>query len=62
MTPLCCAAWLVALIVLPVLIILWATESQDQRIRRFKRQYGLSERVLAKRFGVTRHRVRVALA
>ena len=57
---------LLLLITLP-LVILWRlslTPQQDQarRIRQARRVTGLSQEKLAARFGVTRHRVRVALA
>jgi len=61
MTPLCLLAWAAVLIVLPLLIVLWLTESREQRIRRFSRK-GMSQRQLAAHFNVTRYRVRVALA
>ena len=62
MTPLCLLAWAAVLIVLPVLILLWVTESKPQRIRRYQRQYGLSQRRIADRLGITRYQVRTALA
>jgi len=57
---------LLLLITLP-LVILWRlslTPEQDQarRIRQARRVTGLSQVKLAARFGVSRHRVRVALA
>ena len=61
MTPLCLMAWAAVLIVLPVLILLWLTESQEQRIRRFSCK-GMSQRELAAHSGTTRWQVRVALA
>jgi len=56
---------LLLLITLP-LVILWRlslTPEQDQarRIRQARRVTGLSQVKLAARFGVSRHRVRVAL-
>ena len=57
----CFAAWALALIVLPILILLWATESQPQRARRL-RSYGLSQRAIADRLGCSRWQVRQALA
>jgi len=62
MTPLCLLAWAAVLIVLPVLILLWATESREQRIRRFSRTKGWSQRQIAAHFGTTRWQVRIALA
>jgi len=42
-------------------VILWATESREQRIQRWHRS-GQSQRAIASRLGVTRYQVRVALA
>ena len=56
MTPLCICAWVA------VLILLWITESKLQRIRRFHRQYGWSQRRIADYLGITRWQVRTALA
>ena len=55
------AAWLLAMLLIPVVFLLWLTESQEQRIRRFSRK-GMSQRQLAAHFNVTRWQVRVALA
>ena len=57
----CIAAWAAVLLLLPVVLLLWATESQEQRIRRWHRR-GHSQRAIAARLGVTRYRVRRALA
>ena len=46
---------------LPVLILLWMTESKEQRIRRFSRK-DWSQRRIAAHVGTTRWQVRVALA
>ena len=51
---------LVALL-LPVLVILWATESTEGRARRLSRS-GWSQRRIAEHLGITRYRVRLALA
>ena len=61
MTPLCLLAWAAVLIVLPMLFILWLTESQEQRINRLSRK-GWSQRRIAAHVGTTRWQVRVALA
>ena len=61
MSPLCLLAWAAVLIVLPVLVLLWATESKEQRIRRFRRK-GWSQQRIADHFNVSRWQVRVALA
>jgi hypothetical protein len=42
-------------------VVLWATESRQQRIRRWSRS-GQSQRAIAARLGVTRYQVRIALA
>lgn len=60
-SPVCILAAAAVLLMLPIVLILWATESRPQRIRRWHRQ-GLSQRAIAERLGVTRHAVRQALA
>ena len=62
MTPLCLVTWVAALVLLPLIVLLWITESKPQRIRRFQRQYGWSQRKIADRLNVTRYQVRTALA
>lgn len=56
---------LIAALLLPLLLLIaivdLATMSQPRRIRTLKRQ-GLSQRAIADRLGVSRYRVRVALA
>jgi hypothetical protein len=54
-------ALLIALLLLPVLILLWATESTEQRARRL-RSYGWSQRRIADHLNITRYAVRRALA
>ena len=54
-------ALLAALLLLPVLILLWATESTEQRARRLHSN-GWSQRRIADHMNITRYRVRVALA
>ena len=54
-------AFLLALLLLPLLVLLWATESQPQRVKRL-RSYGWSQQRIADHLGVSRYRVRVALA
>lgn len=53
---LCLAAFL-----LPLLLLLWATESTEARTQRLSRS-GWSQRRIADHLGVTRYRVRLALA
>jgi hypothetical protein len=50
-----------AALLLPVLLLLWATESTEGRTRRLSRS-GWSQRRIAEHLGVTRYRVRLALA
>lgn len=52
---------LFALLLLPLVILLWATESTEQRAKRL-RSYGWSQRRIADHMRITRYRVRVALA
>lgn len=47
------AALLLAALLLPLLILIWATESRGQRIRRW-RAAGLPWRVIADRLGCSR--------
>ena len=53
-------AVLAALLLLPVLIILWASEDTNQRCRRL-RSYGWSQRRIADHMNVSMYRVRKAL-
>ena len=57
----CTFAWITALLLLPVLVLLWATESTEQRAKRLA-SYGWSQRRIADHMHITRYRVRVALA
>jgi hypothetical protein len=54
-------ALLLAVLILPILILLWATESTEQRAKRL-RGYGWSQRRIAEHMHITRYRVRLALA
>ena len=54
-------ALLLALLLLPLLVLLWATESTEQRTKRLA-GYGWSQRRIADHLNCTRYRVRVALA
>jgi hypothetical protein len=53
----CLAAWAVALLLLPVVVLLWATESRQQRARRWRRE-GLTQQAIADRLGCSRSTVR----
>ena len=46
-----------ALILLPALVLLWATESRQQRARRWRR-YGWTQQAIADRLGCSRTTVR----
>lgn len=54
-------ALLLALLLLPVLILLWATESRQQRARRWRRD-GWTQQRIADRLGCSRTTVRRLLA
>jgi DNA invertase Pin-like site-specific DNA recombinase len=54
-------AAVVALILLPLLILLWATESRQQRARRW-RSYGMTQQAIADGLGCSRTTVRRLLA
>ena len=58
---LCVLALILAVLMIPCIFLGWATETRSQRIRRLSRQ-GLSQRAIADRLGVSRYRVRCALA
>jgi hypothetical protein len=53
----CLAAWTVALLLLPVLLLLWATEGRQQRARRW-RAAGMTQQAIADRLGCSRSTVR----
>jgi hypothetical protein len=55
------AALLAVLILLPLLILLWASESYSQRARRWRRS-GMTQQAIADRLGVSRSTVRRLLA
>jgi DNA invertase Pin-like site-specific DNA recombinase len=57
----CLAAWIVALLLLPVVVLLWATESRPQRARRW-RAAGMTQQTIADRLGCSRTTVRRLLA
>jgi hypothetical protein len=49
-------ALIAALLLLPIIIILWATESTEQRAKRL-RSYGWTQRRIADHLGISRSRV-----
>lgn len=53
-------ALVAALLTLPIAVVLWATESRTQRIRRWRRA-GASQQLIADRLGCSRATVRRAL-
>ena len=53
----CVLAWAAILLLLPVLILLWATESRPQRARRW-RTAGMTQQAIANRLGCSRTTVR----
>jgi hypothetical protein len=50
-------AWAAVLLLLPVLVLLWATESRHTRIQRWRR-YGQTWTAIAKRLGCARSTAR----
>jgi hypothetical protein len=54
-------ALIAALLLLPLAILLWATESTEQRAKRL-RSYGWTQRRIAEHMRISRYRVRLALA
>ena len=53
--------WLLLPLLLVVAVILWLTESREQRIRRWRAD-GMSQRCIAERLGISIYQVRKALA
>ena len=51
-------ALIAALLLLPIIILLWATESTEQRVKRL-RSYGWTQRRIAEHMGLSRYRVRL---
>ena len=54
-------ALIAALLLLPIIILLWATESAEQRVKRL-RSYGWTQRRIAEHMGLSRYRVRLLTA
>jgi CRP-like cAMP-binding protein len=61
MSIICLAAWVAVFVLLPLVVLLWATESRQQRARRW-RQAGLTQQGIADRLGCSRSTVRRMLA
>jgi DNA invertase Pin-like site-specific DNA recombinase len=53
----CTLAWIAVLLILPIIFLLWLTESRQQRARRWRR-YGMTQQAIADRFGVSRTTIR----
>ena len=60
-TTLCLLATLLAILTIPVLVLLWLTETQQQRARRW-RAAGWTQQRIADRLGCSRTTVRRILA
>jgi len=60
-TTLCLLATLLAILTIPVLVLLWATETRQQRARRW-RAAGWTQQRIADRLGCSRTTVRRMLA
>lgn len=60
-TLLCAAFWLLLPLTVALAVLAWFTESRDERIRRWH-QAGRSQAAIAARLGISRYRVRKALA
>lgn len=56
----CIAAWAVALLLLPLIVLAWAAESREQRIRRLRRQ-GWTQQHIADHLLISRSTVRRVL-
>jgi DNA-binding CsgD family transcriptional regulator len=57
----CLTVWMLTPLIALVAVIYWLTETQEQRIRRW-RASGMSQRAIAEALGITTYRVRRALA
>lgn len=53
----CLAAWVAVFVLLPILVLCWATESRQQRARRWRKD-GLTQQGIADRLGCSRSTVR----
>lgn len=61
MTITCFAAWALVLLLLPFIVLAWASESRQQRARRWRRS-GLTQQAIANRLSCSRTTVRRLLA
>ena len=60
-TTICILATVLAILTIPVLVLLWATETRTQRVRRW-RTAGWTQQRIADRLGCSRTTVRRILA
>ena len=60
-TTACLAAWALALLLLPVLLLAWILETRRDRARRWRRS-GLTQQRIADRLGCKRWKARQLLA
>lgn len=60
-TTTCLVAWVLVLLLAPVLFLAWCLESPADRARRW-RQQGMTQTAIASRLGISRYRVRKLLA
>jgi predicted XRE-type DNA-binding protein len=52
----CILVWAAVLLTLPIVILLWVTQTQQQRIHHLRRQ-GWTQRRIAEHLGISRSRV-----
>jgi len=56
----CVLFWALIPLIVILAVLAWTTETQPERIRRWHRE-GQSQRAIAQRLGISRHRVRAVL-
>jgi DNA-binding CsgD family transcriptional regulator len=56
----CALFWALTPLLIMLAVLAWATETQPERIRRWH-SGGQSQRAIAQRLGISRHRVRAVL-
>ena len=61
MEPLTIAAWALVLLLAPIALLLWLTESHQQKVVRYRRR-GWSQQRIANHLRISRYQVRQALA
>ena len=55
-------AAIAVLLVLPIVVLLWATESRTQRVHRLRHSHGWTQQRIADHLGISRSTVRRHLA